>query len=383
MSASALSARVRQGLADTVSRVRQQSDVATAVSMWALIGLLFGWAALLETQFFVVGIIVGSVLALGAVGLTLIYGILRFANFAHGDMMMLGGYLTFFFLSGVLVGERLDTDVGVSLDQLPGASDELGDLTFGYGFLIALGVSALALAVVSVGLDVLVFRPLRRRGSGIVMFAVASLGIAFATRALIHIVWGPDPRFYFKGIHRAQEYPFDVLLKTDQIFTFGVAVGIALAVYILLYRTKLGKAMRAFADNADLALVSGINTDRVIVWTWIFAGVLMAIAGSLLALQANLKPDLGFAQLLPLFAAAILGGIGKPQGAFVGALVVGVAQETSVQLDTRFNSVVDWITSGALTPDVKISAGYKPGVAFVILILILLLRPRGLFGSTS
>jgi branched-chain amino acid transport system permease protein/neutral amino acid transport system permease protein len=194
------------------------------------------------------------------------------------------------------------------------------------------------------------------------MFAVASLGVAFSVRAIMLIIWGPDPRFYIPGIHRAQHYPFDIVLKTDQIFTFTVALAIAVLVYLLLFRTKLGKAMRALADNADLALISGINTDRIILWTWVIAGALMAIAGALLALQANLKPELGFQLLLPLFAAAILGGIGKPQGAFIGAMVVGVSQEVSVEF---------------------LSAGYKPGVAFAILILILLLRPRGLFGTTG
>jgi branched-chain amino acid transport system permease protein/neutral amino acid transport system permease protein len=176
------------------------------------------------------------------------------------------------------------------------------------------------------------------------------------------MIWGPDPRFYFPGIHRAQHYPFDIVLKTDQIFIFAMALAMAGLVYLILYRTKLGKAMRAVADNADLALVSGINADRVIVWTWVIGGSLMATAGALLALQAVLKPDLGFNLLLPLFAATILGGIGKPQGAFVGAMVVAVTQEVSVEF---------------------FSPTYKPRVAFVILVLILLLRPRGLFGTTS
>jgi len=359
---SALAGRITDTLATTFARFRRIGDTATAVGIWSLIGALFLWAALFQTQLFVVGVIVGSVLALGAIGLTLIYGILRFGNFAHGDTMMMGGYLTFIFLTGALVGERRDTNIGISLDQLPAATDRLGDLTFGYGFLVALGLAALVLAAFSVVLDRLVYRPLRRRGSGIVIFAVASLGVAFSVRALMLIIWGPDPRFYISGIHLAQRYPFDIVLKTDQIFIFAVALAMAALIYLLLFRTKLGKAMRAFSDNADLALISGINTDRVILWTWIIAGALMAIAGSLLALQANLKPELGFTQLLPLFAAAILGGIGKPQGAFIGAMVVGVSQEVSVEF---------------------FSAGYKPGVAFVILILILLLRPRGLFGSTS
>jgi branched-chain amino acid transport system permease protein/neutral amino acid transport system permease protein len=339
-----------------------RGDAIVAGGLWAVIGVCAGWAFVAETQLSVVGLIVGSILALGAIGLTLIYGVLKFGNFAHGDSMMLGAYLAFFFLTGTIVGQRADTNIGFGLRDLPGATDRLGDLTFGYGFLVALALAAIVMAGVSVGLDWLVYRPLRRRRSGIVIFAMASLGIAFSIRALMLIVWGPDPRGYVRGVFPAHKYPFDIVLKTDQIFIFAMAVAMAAMVYLLLFRTKLGKAMRAYADNPELALVSGINTDRVILWTWVIGGVLIAVAGVLLALQANMKPELGFGQLLPLFAAAILGGLGKPQGALVGALVVGMSQEVSVAF---------------------FSAGYRPGVAFVILILILLVRPRGLFGARA
>ncbi len=355
-------------LSDTIALIRDRfrtlGDTVSVSVLWALITLLFIWSAFAQTQLFVVGIIVGSVLALGAIGLTLIYGILRFAHFAHGDMMMLGAYLAFAFLTGTVVGERanVDVDVGWSLDQLPGATSGLGDLSFGYGFLIALVLAAGVLALLSIGLDRLVYRPLRRRRSGVVIFAIASLGVAFSVRALMLIIWGPDTRPFIPGVHRAQHYPFDVILKTDQIFIFGVALAMAVLVYFLLFHTKLGKAMRAMADNPDLAVVSGINTDRVTMWTWAVGGSLIAIAGVLLSLQAVLKPELGFGLILPLFAAAILGGIGKPQGAFIGAMVVAVSQEVSVEF---------------------FASTYKPGVAFLILILILLLRPRGLFGTTS
>ncbi|MCI0839749.1 MAG: branched-chain amino acid ABC transporter permease [Chloroflexi bacterium] len=342
--------------------LRVFNEFVAGPGLWILITLLFTYAALFETQLFVIGLIVGSVLALGSIGLTLIYGVLRFGNFAHGDLMMMGAYVTFFLLNGTLLGQRRDTNIGVGLNDLPAGTERLGDLTFGYSFLIAVALSAVVLAVVCIGLDRLVYRPLRRRGSAIVTFAIASLGIAFSVRALLLIIWGPDPRTYVSGIHKAQHYPFDVVLKTDQVFIMVVAIVMAGLVYLLLFRTKLGKAMRAYSDNPDLALVSGINTDRVIFWTWVIGGSLMAIAGSLLALQANLKPELGFQLLLPLFAGAILGGLGKPQGALIGALVVGVAQEVSVAY---------------------ISAGYKPAVAFLILILILLIRPRGLFGDAN
>ena len=356
--------QVTDAVASYRERFRGRAESAATAVIWLAIAVLFLWAAFAQTQLFVVGIIVGSVLALGAIGLTLIYGILRFANFAHGDTMMLGAYFAFLFLTGTLVGERanVDVDLGLSLDQLPGATSRLGDLSFGYGFLIAMALAAILIAAFSIALDRLVYRPLRRRQSGIVIFAVASLGVAFSIRALMLIIWGPDPRFYIPGIHKAQHYPFGVVLKTDQIFIFAAALSIAAVMYFVLFHTKLGKAMRAIADNPDLATVSGINTDRVIVWTWALGGALMAIAGVFLALQALLKPELGFGLILPLFAATILGGIGKPHGAFIGAMVVGVTQEVSIEF---------------------FSAGYKPAVAFVILILILLLRPRGLFGTTS
>jgi len=172
------------------------------------------------------------------------------------------------------------------------------------------------------------------------------------------------PRFYSPGIRPTTDLPFDVRIVTDQFFVFGAAVLLAAVVYVILFRTKLGKAMRAMADNADLALVSGINTDQIVRWTWIVGGALVAIAGSLLALQTQLNPELGFVLLLPLFAATVLGGIGSPHGAFVGGMVVGISQEVAVTLDF-------------------LSPGYKFSVAFVILIFILLFRPRGLFGAQS
>jgi len=140
-------------------------------------------------------------------------------------------------------------------------------------------------------------------------------------------------------------------------------------VYLVLYRTKLGKAMRATSDNADLARVSGIDTDRITMWTWWISGALVAIAGVLLAVQSQLTPDMGFSLLIPLFAATILGGIGSPHGALIGAMVVGISQEASTGLDLPFPP--GW------------GPGYKPAVAFFVLIVMLILRPQGLFGSKS
>ncbi len=330
--------------------------------------LFFGlgiWALIAETDAFAIGVVTGSVLALGAIGLTLIYGVLKFAHFAHGDSMMLAAYLAFFVLTGTIVGERTDTNVlPWSLNDLPGATKPILDFSFGYGLFIAMGIAGLAMALVFVVLDRLVYRPLRRRGSGIVIFAIASLGIAIAMRSLILIFWASSPRFYVPGIRPTTDLPFGVRIVTDQIFIFFAAIVLAALVYLLLFRSKLGKAMRAMADNPDLALVSGINVDQVVIWTWVIGGALVGVAGVMLALQAQLKPELGFVLLLPLFAATILGGIGHPQGAFVGAMIVGISQEVAVTL-------------GFLSP------GYKFSIAFIILILILLLRPRGLFGAKT
>jgi branched-chain amino acid transport system permease protein/neutral amino acid transport system permease protein len=356
--------------ADTL---RRWGDDLIISGLWANILVFGAWAILTRTDAFAVGIVTGSVLALGAIGLTLIYGILKFAHFAHGDSMMLAAYIAFFAFTGTVVGERRDAQLlPWSLNDLPAATDRIpwpaqGDFSFGYGLLIAMVVSAVVMALVFLLLDRLVYRPLRRRGSGIVVFAIASLGIAIGMRSLILIFWGSQQRFYAPGIRPTTDLPFDVRIVTDQIFIFVVAMLLAALVYVLLFRTRLGKAMRAMADNPDLAEVSGINTEQVIRWTWLIGGALVAVAGVMLALQAQLKPELGFILLLPLFAATILGGIGSPQGAFVGAMIVGISQEVFA----------------VVGPDIGISSGYKFSVAFVILILILLLRPRGLFGAKT
>jgi branched-chain amino acid transport system permease protein len=345
-------------------RVRNLADTLGAPAIWLAVAAIAVSALIYRTDQFVVGIVIGSVLALGAVGLTLIYGVLKFAHFAHGDSMMLAAYIAFFFLSGRMVGTRTDTKLPWSLDDLPGATTPILDLSFGYGLLLAIPLAALIIAGLFLVLERLVYRPLRERGSGLAIFAVASLGVAISLRSVMLIFWGPSPRFYVGGIRPTTDLPFGIRIVTDQFFIFAAAIVMAVFVYILLFRTRLGKAMRAMADNPDLARVAGIDTDAIIRWTWVVGGFTVAIAGALLALQSQLKPELGFVLLLPLFAATILGGIGSPQGAFFGAMIVGITQEVAVSL-------------GFLSP------GYKFSVAFVILILILLLRPRGLFGAKT
>ncbi len=344
---------------------RVAGNIGGGPGLWTAIILFFFWAFLQERDALTTGVTVGAIYALGALGVTLIFGILRFAHFAHGDSMMLAAYVAFFFLTGTVTGERnVDETVPFSLADLPGATEQIWHFSFGYGLLLGM----LGAAVVTVGLFILldrvVYRRLRLSRGGVVTFAIASLGLALVLRSLMLILWGSSPRFYSSGLRETVDIVFDIRLLYDQIFILGMTVAMLIGTYYLLFRTRLGKAMRAMADNPDLARVSGINTDRIVFWTWTVAGVLVAVAGVMLALQAQMKPELGFIIILPLFAATILGGIGSPHGAVLGGLIIGSVQEVSVTFEF-------------------LSPGYKFSLAVLIIIAILLVRPTGLFGQRT
>ena len=319
-----------------------------SVALAAALVLVAGATPFVNMGLVVNGAVLGAIIALGAIGLTLIYGILNFANIAHGDYMTLGAYLTLFIVGGALAALGIE-------------GTGLGPFTFGYPVLLALPVAAAAVAAVAIGLDALIYRRLRERGVNAVVLAMASLGVAIALRGLVQIVWSGDAQRLPRESKSVYHLPMDVRVPPDAIFVAVVAVALVTAVYLILTRTKMGKAMRATADNPQLARVSGIDTQRVIRWTWAMGASLAATAGVLLAVyQAQMLPIMGWRFLIPLFAAAILGGIGNPYGALVGAFAIGVASEVSTQ----------WI-----------NPSYKPAVAFAILIAMLLARPRGIFGS--
>jgi branched-chain amino acid transport system permease protein len=299
------------------------------------------------TELIVYGIVLGSIIALGAIGLTLLYGILRFAHFAHGDLMTLGAYVV------LLLNAQLLPTLGVP--EL-----RLGSLSFGGRMLGSLLISMGVTAAVALCIDRLLYAPLRGRKSSPVILAMASLGMAFILRSLIYIIWGPQFLFYSQALRPAWELPMGIRLKPDQVFILVMALLLVLLLYLFLQRTKLGKAMRATADNPQLAWVCGIDTGRVTAWTWVLGAALAAAAGVLYGIDAQLRPDMGWSFLLPLFAAVILGGIGSPLGALAGGIILGVVQQVS----TAF-----------LLPT------YKPAVAFLLLIVILFIRPRGLFGG--
>ena len=319
-----------------------------SVALAAALVLIAGATPFVNMGLVVNGAVLGAIIALGAIGLTLIYGILNFANIAHGDYMTLGAYLTLFIVGGALAALGIE-------------GTGLGPFTFGYPVLLALPVAAAAVAAVAIGLDALIYRRLRERGVNAVVLAMASLGVAIALRGLVQIVWSGDAQRLPRESKSVYHLPMDVRVPPDAIFVAVVAVALVTAVYLILTRTKMGKAMRATADNPQLARVSGIDTRRVIRWTWATGASMAATAGVLLAVyQAQMLPIMGWRFLIPLFAAAILGGIGNPYGALVGAFAIGVASEVSTQ----------WI-----------NPSYKPAVAFAILIAMLLARPRGIFGS--
>jgi branched-chain amino acid transport system permease protein len=296
----------------------------------------------------VYGIVFGSIISLGAIGLTLVYGIIRFANFAHGDLMSAGAYVALFMVTGVLGWLGVpDTNFGM--------------LSFGWRMLIAFPVAMFVVACVAIALDRILYRKLREKKSHAVILCMSSLGAAFILRMLILIFWGADSLFYRPGLLRpAIEFPFGVKIRPDQILILFVVFALVVLLHLYLQKTKMGKAMRATADNMELALVSGIDTERVIILTWAVGGALAAAGGILYGIDVQLHPYMGWNFLIPLFAATILGTIGNVYGALVGGLVIGIAQQVS----TAF-----------LLPT------YKPAVAFVLMILILLVRPKGIFGG--
>jgi branched-chain amino acid transport system permease protein/neutral amino acid transport system permease protein len=279
-------------------------------------------------QLVVYGIVLGSIISLGAIGVSLIFGILRFAHFAHGDMMTLGAYFAL---------------VGISVFSLP----------MPVAFVLALAAAALAALVI----DRILYRPLRR-ASPIIML-ISSVGVALMLRSLIQIFWGPDNQIYESGIQMPYVI-WNLRIKPDQLIIVLGTLALVILLHLFLHRTRMGKAMRAMSDNMDLAKVSGINTELVIMWTWIIAAALAAAAGIFLGMDTRLNPIMGWRILLPVFAAAILGGIGNFYGAILGGLIIGIVQEMSTLV---------------------ISPAYKPAVAFAIMVLMLVVRPTGILGG--
>lgn len=279
-------------------------------------------------QLIINGIIMGSIIVLGSIGLTLTYGILNFANFAHGDIMAAGAYLCLFFL-----GLNIPFIVSVILAMC---------ITAGLGILI----------------DWCLYKKLREKTA--VVLLIASIGAALFLRNVIQLIWGPQLVYYNSEIQMAKKLPFGVRIKPDEIFIIAASSLLIIAVHFFLKKSRIGKAMRALSDNMQLAGVIGIETEKIIFWTWGLGCALAAAGGIFLGLEVQLRPMMGWDILLPVFAAVILGGIGSPYGAMSGGMIIGISQEVS----TAF-----------------INPAYKSVVSFMILILVLLIKPSGIFGK--
>jgi len=279
-------------------------------------------------QVIIYGIVLGCIISLGAIGVSLIFGILRFANFAHGDMMTLGAYF------GLVCVVTLKIPIYAA-------------------FPLAMAATAL----VAAGVDRIIYRWLR--SSSPIILLISSVGTALMLRSIIQVVWGPDNQIYEAGIKLPYTF-FGLRIKADQLnIIIGTAVLVTL-LHLFLHRTKMGKAMRALSDNMSLAQVTGINTEKVVFWTWMIAAAMAAAGGIFLGIDTRLNPIMGWRILLPIFAAAIAGGIGNLYGAVLGGLLIGIVQELSTMV---------------------ISPAYKPAVAFAIMVLMLIFRPTGILGG--
>ncbi|HCP81976.1 MAG TPA: branched-chain amino acid ABC transporter permease [Octadecabacter sp.] len=302
--------------------------------------------------YFIPGLVLGCIYALGAIGITLTFGILRFANFAHGEIMMSGAYLTWTVMA-------IAAYAGLTLHPL-----------------VAMVPAAFMVIILFLATDRFFYKPFRKEDT--IKAVMASFGMMLIIRSAVQVIWGPNQITFVRGIAKPNAALRDftdglglqILMPNKHLFIFAGTIVLVVALGYLLNRTRIGKAMRAVSDSPDLAHVTGINVDKVINATWVVGGICATAAGVFLVMDTQmLETTMGFRMLLPMFAAAILGGIGKPYGAVAGGLIIGLAEELSAY---------PWIGDAPL-----LSPGYKTGVAFAIMVVMLIVRPQGLFKGRS
>ena len=310
----------------------------------------------------------GSQLALGALGITLIYSILRFSNFAHGDLMAFGTML-------VILITWLFQSMGISFGFLPTA-------------LLALPFAIVGAIALSLFFDKSVYKFYREKKSAPVIFVIVSTGVMFIMNAVVRFIIGPEDQRFMDGvkfIFRPREFKEftglseGLALKSTQVLTVAITLVAVAALFYFLQKTRTGKAMRAYSDNEDLALLSGINPNRVVMITWIIVATLATIAGTLYGLDKSFKPFTYFMLLLPMFAAAIVGGIGSPVGAIVGGYVIAFSE---VMVTYAYKKFLIYIMPESLEPSGLaqfLSTDYKFAVSFILLVVVLLIRPTGIF----
>jgi neutral amino acid transport system permease protein len=321
--------RVREtGAVQTASRHPQ----GTASAVLALLVLIiFATKGAHDTaQTGLNGLALGSVYAIGAVGLTLVYGILKLVNFAHGDFLTFGAYMAF-----------------------------LVNVTWGAPIVVAALFAIVMTALLGVFFERVMWKPMRARNAGLLQLLLMSIGLAFIIRYGIQYAWGSEVRIL--DVDRFAVVKFlGLRIGRTEFVTIIVGVAVLLSVGLMLRYTLLGKQMRALADNLDLAETSGIDTSRVILYTWLFAGGLAGLAGVLAGAVTDVRPELGFALLLAIFAAVVLGGIGDVFGALASGIVLGL--------------LIEWST-------LFIESRWKITIGFAVLLLVLIIRPQGIFGK--
>jgi neutral amino acid transport system permease protein len=327
----ALEAEPRRGpVAAAAAAVRQHplaslGVVAASVALW--LGITEGWHELAQAT--LNGIVAGNYFALGAVGLTLIFGVLRLVNFAHGEFLTFGAYM-------LVAANALDLPLVVSA-----------------------AVGVVATAGLALSLEVVLWRPVRRKRVGELQLLLLALGLAYVMRYTIAFVAGPEDRATGADV-TAGVTIFGLRIGRTELIVTLVGLAVIALVAIALRSTSLGRQMRALSDSIELSETTGIDTDRIVLVTWAISGGLAGLAGIIYALPAGtVNPQLGFTLILSIFAAVVVGGIGNAYGALAGGMVIGVAQEWSTL-------VID--------PSMKVAVG------FAVLILVLLVRPQGLFG---
>ena len=294
-------------------------------------------------QYVVDGLVNGSIIALGAVGLSITYNVLRFANFAQGEILAIGAYISMAFI--VLMG------VGIG---------SIGPVSFGWPLIASIILSVLVTSVVVLSIDWLLFRILRQRSASRITFIIAAFGLSLIVRNVITLIAGADQMFLSFYIPKAIPILDTFKVVPDDILILIITAICVVSLHTFLSITTVGKKMRAVAENPVLAMVNGINVKSVIRWSWIIGASLSAIAGTLHAHVTQLDPEMGFELILPMFAALIVGGVTNVYGAVLGGFLIGLTEAFAVAIDL---------------------SAYRGGIAFLIMIVVLILRPQGILGE--
>ena len=294
-------------------------------------------------QYVADGIVSAALIGLGAVGLSMTYNVLRFANFSQGEVLTTGAYFTMLVVS--VIGAGIGT---------------MGPIAFGWPLLVSIAVAIALTAVVVLVVDMLLFAPLRSRNASRITLIMAAFGVSLMGRNLILLIAGGEPFYYDFYIPRAIALLPGVELVPDDLAIVAIAALAFVLLYVLVNRTSMGRQMRATAENPTLARVNGIDVRAVIRWTWILGAGLATVAGALLGHNTQLRPEMGFDLLLPMFGALILGGATNLYGTILGALIIGLTEALAVAIGL---------------------SGYRLAVTFAVIVVFLLLRPQGLLGE--